>query len=183
MHFHNVCNLDNRIRLCLRKLAFFSGALDIEREDSQRCNLRILTLAWQALHVVKILHIQLVLSVAQLVLGGTQAVCTSFNSDPRHTNNFIVNHETKGVGKVRFIGHTLKSVFCALRVCKGTVLKQVSELINVPRECGVYLKECCLVFLVMHHSVLILNQFYRLYRLDSHPAHLVLVRTIRYPFV
>ena len=82
MHFHYVCYLDYRIRLCLRELALFGGALNIKGENSERRNLRMLTLAWQAFHIIEVLDIQLILRVAEFVLRAAESVGPGLYTDP-----------------------------------------------------------------------------------------------------
>ena len=78
----------------------------------------MLALARQTLEIIEILDIQLVLRVAQLVLRPSQTVRPRLHSDPRHTDDVVVDHETEGVGQVRLVGHRLKSVFVPSGVIK-----------------------------------------------------------------
>lgn len=161
MNLDNISNLDNRVSLRLREFALFCGTLNIEREDAQRGNCRVLAIARQALNIIEVHHIYFDLRIALLLGMLSDAVfATLLNLDPTHSHYLIVDHEAQRVWQVRFVSDRLKgTLLCTSWVCNVAVLEHRTQLVHILRHARVNFKECGLILLIVHHRGLVFNEF------------------------
>ena len=100
LYFDNIGDLDDWVGLRSWELACLCGTLNVETEDTQRCQLRVFTFAWETSQVVVVVDVEFNLTFGALSACVADSPISRVNSNPTHASKVVVNHEAQSKGHV-----------------------------------------------------------------------------------
>ena len=150
MDLDDVSDLDDGVRVGGWEFALLCRALNIKAQNAQWRNLRVLSVAGQALDIVVVVDVKLDLTVGVLLLRGTDLPLLCRYCDPRHPANFVVNHKPERIQHIRLKSSLIYAQLMLVTWEPDSFLEVVAELRNKLRVLNVDLQKPGLLVRVVH---------------------------------